>query len=317
MQSTQQKVLAAIVTFNGAKTISETLNALQKQTRLPDAFLVVDNASTDQTLKIIEQLQIKNLKINLQSRNAGVAAAYNLALKEAVADNFDWLWLFDQDSVCEPGCLENLLAEANNIKSDGIHPSVLFPTHYLKSRPDYLLAPWKWNGLEMIDVAKPVNSLHNYTAVHTSMTSGALYSLCVIKNEKGFREAFFIDFVDHEYHMRLFANGYSLFWVYKAQILHSLGKTIVNARGQLLIYHEPWRYFFIGQNMFTSYWKWGGFRAVWHLRKKIKHMMEYYKNFDEIDHKNIWKHFKLGMRYAVFSRFSLKILPKSIIALIR
>ncbi len=44
------RVLAHIHTFNDADIIDRTLDAVQTQTRPPDAVLLVDNASTDGTL---------------------------------------------------------------------------------------------------------------------------------------------------------------------------------------------------------------------------------------------------------------------------
>jgi rhamnosyltransferase len=265
MKSSQPKVLAAIVTFNGAKTIEETLQALMNQTRKPNAFLIVDNASDDNTVDIVRQMEISNLKINVRDKNKGVAIAYNLAVKQAVDGNYDWLWLFDQDSVCQPDCLEKLLSDAENIRSKGIIPSVLFPTHYLKSTPGFLLPPWKWNGREMVDATKPDNPAENHTPIDISMTSGALYNVSRIKSEEGFREDFFIDFVDHEYHKRLSDHGHKLFWIHNAAIHHSLGKSTSSSNGQTAIYHDPWRYSYIGRNMFVCYWKWGGWPAVYKL----------------------------------------------------
>lgn len=65
MKPENQKILAAIVTFNGAETIRETLSAINKeQHRPPDAFLIIDNASKDETVGIIRELKISNLNIN-------------------------------------------------------------------------------------------------------------------------------------------------------------------------------------------------------------------------------------------------------------
>jgi rhamnosyltransferase len=164
----------------------------------------------------------------------------------------------------------------------------------------------------MVDISTPENLPENHTAVHTSMTSGALYNLSAIVTEKGFRQDFFIDFVDHEYHMRLVSKGHKLFWVNNARINHDLGKTKVNAVGQTVNYHEPWRYYFIGRNMFSCYLKWGGLKAVWRLWKDSKHQIESYRSLDGVDHKLIWGFFKLGLRDSFFSSIFKINPPKTI-----
>jgi len=301
MKSEKQNVLCAIVTFNGANTISDTLNALLNQTVSPGAFLIIDNASTDNSREVIRLKSTHNMTLLSQEKNMGVAAAYNIAYLAAIGNDFDWLWLFDQDSVCLPDCLEKLLAEAEIIHADGHTPAVLFPSHYSKAKSGHLLPPWKWNGLEMVDITKPENPTKNHTSVHTSMTSGALYNLAVVKNEPAFREDFFIDFVDHEYHIRLHRKNHQLFWVHRARVFLGLGKTKINAEGRSLIYHEPWHYYFMGRNMFICYWKWGGLPAIKQLWKKSKQLLEFYKCFKSLDHAGIWKYFKLGIRDFVFA----------------
>jgi len=151
-----------------------------------------------------------------------------------------------------------MLAEVEKIKSSGISPAALFPSHYLKSHPCHLLPPWKWVWHEMVDILTSENDNKNYTPVHTSMTSGALFNVALIQSEKSFRKDFFIDFVNHEYYMRLVNKGHQLFWVNNARINHDPGKTTTNTVGQTITYHEPWRYNFISHNMFSCYLKWGG-----------------------------------------------------------
>ena len=312
MQFEAPKVLTAIVTFNGAETIKETLTALKDQQRPPDAFLIIDNASTDSTLAIVGEMGIISLEVFQQTKNEGVGVAYNIALNNARKKKFDWLWLFDQDSICQPDCLEKLLAEAEVIMSYGMPAAALFPTHYSKSHPGHLLPPLKWTGREMIDVVPPDHSDKNHTQVHTSMTSGALYNLSLIMDEPGFREDFFIDFVDHEYHMRLMLKGYQLFCIKNARIFHELGKTKTNDNGQIVHYHHPWRYYFIGRNMFYCYRNWGGLRAQFYLWKAVKQHYAEFKTIAEFDHKTAWKYFKIGIRDSFFQRF-YKIKPPKLV----
>ena len=53
------KILAAIVTHNRCELLERCINHLQKQTRLPDLILVVNNGSTDATVDMLMRRNIR------------------------------------------------------------------------------------------------------------------------------------------------------------------------------------------------------------------------------------------------------------------
>jgi GT2 family glycosyltransferase len=101
------RVLAHVHTLNDAEVIEQALDALQRQTRPPDAIIIVDNASTDPTL---DRRFPENATIVRNSTNLGTSGAIRIGFAHALEHQFDWTWVFDADSVPEPEALENLLA---------------------------------------------------------------------------------------------------------------------------------------------------------------------------------------------------------------
>jgi GT2 family glycosyltransferase len=101
------RVLAHIHTFNDAAVIEQLLEALRRQTRPPDGILIVDNASTDGTL---DRTFPETLTIIRNPNNVGTSGTVRIGFAHALEHGFDWIWIFDADSVPEPGALENLLA---------------------------------------------------------------------------------------------------------------------------------------------------------------------------------------------------------------
>src|ERR1041385_872861 len=100
------RVLAHIHTFNDADIIDRTIEAMLRQTRPVDGILLVDNASTDGTL---EQPSVKHATVLRHTENTGTSGTVYSGLQFALAHNYDWIWVFDADSLPEPDALEKLL----------------------------------------------------------------------------------------------------------------------------------------------------------------------------------------------------------------
>ena len=85
--------------YNHARFIGTALSALAAQTRPPEENLVIDDASTDDSLAVIESFadELPQLRILRNPRNVGVNAANNRGLEEARGSHIvtsaadDWL----------------------------------------------------------------------------------------------------------------------------------------------------------------------------------------------------------------------------------
>jgi GT2 family glycosyltransferase len=106
------RVLAHVHTLNDAEVVAQSLDALTRQTRPPDAIIIVDNGSTDTTL---DRTFPKCATVVRNSINLGTSGAIRIGLAHALEHKFDWAWLFDADSVPEPNALANLLDFYNRL----------------------------------------------------------------------------------------------------------------------------------------------------------------------------------------------------------
>ena len=99
------------------------------QTIQPVQILVLDNASTDNSIENVGRFE--NISILKSDKNLGFAAGNNLALDEC---NSEFIALLNPDAFPEPGWLENLLMAAT------ANPDVsAFGSRQLQqSNPDYL-----------------------------------------------------------------------------------------------------------------------------------------------------------------------------------
>ena len=133
----RETVCGIVVTFNRKALLKECLNALIEQTSPLTAILIVDNASTDNTIEaLLESGYIKELRARRTSdscnsvfenniknsrekdikiiyiqmnKNTGGAGGFYEGLKFAFKLGYEWLWLMDDDGKPDLFCLENIL----------------------------------------------------------------------------------------------------------------------------------------------------------------------------------------------------------------
>ncbi len=95
---------AMIVTYNSGATIKACIEALARE---DCEIVVVDNASTDETVKRVEELVVwHELRLLVNESNRGFAAAINQGAREASGDI---LLLLNPDTIADNGAVEALL----------------------------------------------------------------------------------------------------------------------------------------------------------------------------------------------------------------
>jgi GT2 family glycosyltransferase len=107
-------IAVVIPVYNGEKYLVDCIESLERQTLLPDQIVCVDNASSDKSLEVLSKFQISNSKFKILSNNTnlGFARACNQGIEEAIETGADFVFLLNQDTICEPNCLEELVKVA-------------------------------------------------------------------------------------------------------------------------------------------------------------------------------------------------------------
>ena len=104
-------------TFNRAHTLHRVYESLKAQTYRDFEWLIVDDGSTDNTRKLVEQWQQENLfPIRyLYQENSGKHIAFNRGVREAKGELF---LTFDSDDSCVPQALERFKYHWDSIPED-------------------------------------------------------------------------------------------------------------------------------------------------------------------------------------------------------
>jgi len=129
-------VVAVVVTKDRPATLATSLQAVCRQTRLPDHVIVVDNGNDPKIAEILEGSGIPSTYLPSR-RNLGGAGGFALGMLQALALGADWVWCADDDGRPDgPEVLATLLTTAIEYSLDEVSPMVLDIDH-----PDRLAFP--------------------------------------------------------------------------------------------------------------------------------------------------------------------------------
>jgi len=110
-------VSIVIPIFNAENTIQKSLNSLKKQSYQNIQVILVDDASTDQSVKHIEKIISSDNRFQVvhQTQNKGASAARNVGISHS---HSEYLFFLDADDWLEPNAIEMLVDLANQSNND-------------------------------------------------------------------------------------------------------------------------------------------------------------------------------------------------------
>jgi rhamnosyltransferase len=237
-------ICAVVVTYFPEADTAQNLQALASQV---GRILVVDNGSSPELLEPIESVDVGATIVRLGS-NLGIAAALNTALRSAHEQGFSWLATFDQDSTATP----DMVAEMGHVLSAYPQPDLvglIAPRH--KDRR---------SGVVVRD-GKPERQGVGWSVIRTTMTSGNLVNIAAAQAVGGFDDSLFIDYVDHDFCLRLRKHGYRILEADNAVLDHALGRLEVRDLGLVnmgVTHHSALRRYYMTRNrmlVWRRYWR--------------------------------------------------------------
>lgn len=104
-------IAAVVVSYNRSALLEDVLRGIAKQTRLVDHLIVVDNASTDDSVRVVNR-DAPNAELIALRENTGGAGGFAVGIASALRAKADWIWVMDDDTVPEPGALQALVEVA-------------------------------------------------------------------------------------------------------------------------------------------------------------------------------------------------------------
>jgi GT2 family glycosyltransferase len=215
MNNFDKKVFAVIATWNGAAWISEAILSLQKSS-VSINIVIVDNASTDETLAIVTKA-FQNILLIRLNENLGFAQANNTGIQHALSHGADYVLLLNQDAKIQADTLGHLL------EASAQHPDfgILSPIHVAYDKPEIAPSFFSFinnNVVFMSDIL--LNRLKEIYEVEYCNAAIWLLTRTVIEKTGGFDPIFFMYGEDNDYCYRARMHGYKVGIIPKAVAYH-------------------------------------------------------------------------------------------------
>lgn len=248
--------------------------------------IVVDNASTDVTLKYISE-NYSNIKVLPQKENLGFGKGNNIGISYALKNfSADYVYLLNQDAYLINNTIDDLI----NIHIEHSNYGILSPVHVTKDKKsldkkfeEYLTRD---NDLIVADILQnKINTVYN---VHFVNAAGWLISKDCLMNVGGFDPMFFLYGEDDNLCQRVLYHGYEIGVVSNTFMIHDRAK-----RKQEPIDHNFERFLKIQANIYkTQYANINNPDAVTALQNKINYLKrQYLKYLVTLNFKNFKKEY--------------------------
>jgi len=227
-------VAVIIVNWNSGKDLEKCLAALTHQTRPPREVIIVDNASSDDSLFGIEE-QFPKVEMIRLNDNTGFAHANNLGAEKVKVG--EWIAFLNPDAFAEPNWLENLVRAAQR------NPEFsFFGSHMLRhgaadamdgTGDIYHVSGLAWRRDHDLPASKNKRTTQE---IFSACAAAAMIQKDVFLEAGGFDESFHSYFEDVDLGFRIRLLGHRCLYVADAVVAH-VGSGATHRYSDYAVYH--------------------------------------------------------------------------------
>ncbi|WP_179404319.1 glycosyltransferase [Burkholderia guangdongensis] len=198
-------ITAVVVTRDRPRLLEQTLDALAAQSSPLTSVIVVDNASGDETRRVLARRA--DVVVHRLEENTGGAGGFATGVNLSLGSNADWIWLLDDDAVPRVDALERLVdvlpragAKVGAVCSAVHEFGALALMHRRYFDPSTLREP----------IIPPSEYDNQLVKIDTGSFVGFLLNAEAAKAVGLPNRHFFLAYDDTEYSLRLGAAGWSI-----------------------------------------------------------------------------------------------------------
>jgi GT2 family glycosyltransferase len=211
------EVCAITVAFNNPAELTRLLLSLENQNDFVSGLVIIDNsddyysAANERIFNLCSQKYIF-ARYHKTESNIGSAGGFRCGMKIAHQNDFDWVWLLDQDGAVSPNCLTELLK--SSAEGDLLCPNIVDIRRRHSSEPKVYIKNFLGGQYR-------VNRCATHCHIDKFGTHGVLISKKALDTIGYYDDSlFFVGYEDNDYAYRAVQEGLVIFFVAAAEALH-------------------------------------------------------------------------------------------------
>jgi len=206
-----EKICAIVTTFVTDPLLKERIKRIESQV---DLVIIIDDSGKEENFNKLIKLFNGEKKIFLhkQLKNSGIATALNKGIEIAKKEGMKWVFTLDDDTCVDDGIVRDMLNKWKIIE--------------MNKRIKIGLMGMEYVNYDEIEKLRKTNKKYFYEEKRGLITSGSLFKVKICDEIGGFRDEFFIDYVDYDFCLRARERGYRIIKIKSTRMAHKIGDKI-------------------------------------------------------------------------------------------
>ena len=212
------------VTFNAAGHLQQFLDCCVAQQPGDFEMLVIDNASGDESVSMVNALRDARIKVLANDSNVGYAAACNQGIQYFAERGIEEILFINNDTVFDATLFEELRQQRRTHQADAITPRITYfskPDHNWYAGGRFVF----WKGFQGEHVGEgELHAAGDAAPRWTEVAPGCciLFASSVFRRLGPFDERYFVYFEDTDYFIRMQRAGLRLLYAPGIVLMHKV-----------------------------------------------------------------------------------------------
>lgn len=233
-----EKIGVILVNYNGKLYNEECIESIKKSKYNNYHIYVVDNASTDNSIEILEEKFANDITIIKNNDNLGFSIANNIGITRALEEQCEYVLLLNNDTIIDSDMISSMMEVAlENLNS------IVSPKIYYYDNKDIIWSAGgtvEWNkGLPIqYGIDEKENEQYS-TEKKIQFATGCciLISKMIINKIGMLSDEYFLYYEDTDYSAKAINSGVDIMYCPKAKVYHKVSASTGGQNSRLVIYY--------------------------------------------------------------------------------